>query len=304
MMVSLDIGFGCVAMDAIECAANELGVCTDCDDASNAATCIDDDGAPTAGCQISHSFIDSLPLSDGSEYASASCGLKGTEEECIETSTDGTTGEEEPSNCEWSTDTCTPTAEFSSTIAALWAVAFTDCSEPDACTCSAEDTQLMQQSQTMEGMSGGCMACVMSAAAADDQTAFYACISAGYDCADACICSSDDAQLIMSGTNDGLSDGCYACMLFAGGDESSEAACVTAAPCLETDQTAFDELTACAENDPDGDISPTTCAMTLQQSFSENSSSTCQFCVRMTFQGLGFDPDNPDVTDEMFAAIQ
>merc|ERR1711871_1389165 len=101
-----------------------------------------------------------------------------------------------------------------------------DCAaDPDACTCSAEDAQLLA-AETMEGISTGCMGCMISAAG--DESAMSACMTSGMtsgvDCAadpDACTCSAEDAQLLAAETMEGISTGCMGCMISAAGDESA-----------------------------------------------------------------------------------
>eukprot|EP01052_Picozoa_sp_SAG31_P021492 SAG31_NODE_1665_length_7585_cov_6.666711_3_plen_345_part_00 len=344
MLVVFDIGLQCAALDATTCAAN-TGVCLDCDDTANAAACVDEDGAAQSGCEIAPSFWEAVYSDDGpATYTSASCGLKGTSETCVVPNTDDETGEEGPSDCGWSDadGVCTPSAAFSATMEAAFAALLfggggVDCTaEPDACTCSAQDVNLLL-AESAEGLSDGCMACVISAEG--DGNALTACMTSGIECpASGCVCSPSDTAAIMDASeddddetenasltsdvendDDGGGDSgafpdvempCRKCMsdvamhARAQGEDVNSASympCMSSDPCLATDQENFDEILACAGNDPNGDLPPTACGVTKYLT----TSSTCQTCVSVTSFGLGFDgEDGAELTDEIFGAIR
>jgi hypothetical protein len=175
-------GSSCVNEDN-KCSCPLLGCTGDADTADDEAACSDVGGTWVAagsaktGCNPRESFSNALFMGNGTEAANLICAT---------TSGEGTgAGQcEEPdansgvTSCEWSTDTCIPTAATTTLFTDAWteskatgmlapfargaaALAY-DCSA--GCTCSAADQATIEAadegSETMPNVSDECMACL------------------------------------------------------------------------------------------------------------------------------------------------
>ena len=214
-------GDSCVEEASCDCSSG----CTGTGEADDASTCAGIGGSwteagPKTGCNARDSFMMALMFGDGTEAANAICAMNGGEGtgegQCEEPDADtGVAG------CEWSTDTCVPTAATTT--------AFTD-----AWTASKASGMLAAFSGMGEAMA--------------------------YDCSAGCTCTAADAEVMLAAEASGgeglldMSTECLACVLQAGEDEAQIAACMTGAAttCTAAETTAISGMEDGDQTMPEG----------------------------------------------------
>lgn len=264
----MSVGIGCPGVP--DACTNHQAMCIDCDAGGEADedSCVDEDsGQAKTGCQARASYSMTLMFGDGTEAAAAVCAL---------TSGEGSeTGQcEAPTNsgeqaCEWSTNSCVPTATTTTQITDAWTESQAsgmlsqfagmaeamqmDCSA--GCTCNADDVEtfMAHESSGAEGMpdvTTECMACMMQAQG--DEAQATACMA---DAIEATTCDADETAVVMATEGDeapeGVSLGCMMCLGEA--DDLPEAEqpaarvdCMTLTPCsFPDDEAKFDEMLEC-----------------------------------------------------------
>ena len=191
-------GSSCVNEDS-ECSCPLFSSTCDADAANDEAACSDVGGTWVAagsaktGCNPRESFSMALMMGDGTEAANLICATKGGEGtgagQCEEPDADSGV----PS-CEWSTDTCIPTAATTTLFTDAWTES--------------------KASGMLSGMAG--MAAALT-----------------YDCSAGCTCSAADQAAIEAadeGSMPDTSDECMACMMQAEGNEEAQQACTAPPP--------------------------------------------------------------------------